>query len=186
MKISSNLEIMNKVTIDIKELKKLSIAILFLFLIITFVTSLFYIRNQNSIDEELNNNIPTLNYLCFYEAEEAKQIINQHSNLEVLITRVSLSDYFLSTIQFNYDRIASLDLKSSIKEILRLTKYNFQCIGKISGSNISQGESYKNLNSRNINKIEIVEIYVGSSPVILFSLGIILLVVLRKIIIRKT
>ena len=177
---------MNKVTIDKKELKKLSIAILFLFLVITFITSLFYIRNQNSIDEELNNNIPTLNYLCFYEAEEARQIINQHSDLEVLIKRVALSDYFLSTIHFNHDRIASLDLKSSIKETLKLTKYNFQCIGKISGSNISQGESYKNLNSKNINKIEIIEIYAGSSPVILFSIGIILSIILRKIIIRKT
>ena len=51
--LNHNLEIMNKVTIDKKELKKLSIAILFLFLVITFITSLFYIRNQNSIDEEL-------------------------------------------------------------------------------------------------------------------------------------
>ena len=103
-----------------------------------------------------------------------------------MIKRVALSDYFLSTIHFNHDRIASLDLKSSIKETLKLTKYNFQCIGKISGSNISQGESYKNLNSKNINKIEIIEIYVGSSPVILFSIGIILSIILRKIIIRKT
>lgn len=177
---------MNNIQIDKNELRRLLIALLFLFATIIFFISLFYIRNTNSIDEDLNNYIPTFNYLCFYDAREASMIINQNSDLEVITKRVQLSDYFLSTIDFNYERISSLDLRSSVLEILKLIKYNFQCIGKISGSNVVQGESYANLYSKNINSIEIVEIYVGPSPIVIIFVGIIFFILFSKIFIRKT
>ncbi len=177
---------MNNIQIDKNELKRLLIALLFLFITIIFVISLFYIRNTNSIDEDLNNNIPTLNYLCFYDAEEASKIIIQNSDLEVITVRLQLSDYFLSTIDFNYERLSSLELRSSVIEILKLAKYNFQCIGKISGSNVIQGESYANLYSKNINSIEIVEIYIGPSPIVIIFVAIIFFVLFSKIFVRKT
>ena len=100
--------------------------------------------------------------------------------------RLQLSDYFLSTIDFNYERLSSLELRSSVIEILKLAKYNFQCIGKISGSNVIQGESYSNLYSKNINSIEIVEIYIGPSPIVIIFVLIILFVLFSKIFVRKT
>ena len=165
---------MNNIQIDKNELKRLFTALLFLSITIIFFIYLFYIRNTNPIDEDLNNYIPTLNYLCLYDAEEASKIINQNSDLEVITIRVPLSDYFLSSIETNYERIISLEFRSTILEILKLVKYNFQCIGKISGSNVIQGESYTNLYSKNINSIEIVEIYLAQDLLVVFFIGIIL------------
>ncbi len=127
-----------------------------------------------------------MNYLCFYDAEEASKIINQNSNLEVKTIRIQLSDYFLSTIDNNYERIGSLELRSSVVEVLKLVKNNFQCIGKISGSNLRQGESYAYLYSKNINSIEIVEIYIGPSLIVISLVVIIFFVLFSKILIRKT
>ena len=150
---------MNKIKIDRNELSNVKFFLIIILLTLSLIIFLFYSNNKQILNiQESNKNIPTMNYSCLYNTEQVTDLIQRNSNLKVSVLEIPSSNYFFSTIENNYQNLKQLKINEFIIEIIEISKNHLLCIGKVSGSNLPQGESYQSLEDKGINEIEIVSI----------------------------